>query len=120
MTLQPRVLSDRRVTAMVNVAADTNFDARFQSIVHRWYMNALTPVDRTYLSTTRVTVGEFDELIEQLKRGIELVNYHVELTECSTVVQEYLSRMFDSRVRNAYGQQDIACIGSACTYPPIL
>ena len=83
-------------------------------------MNGLTEVDRTYLSTTRVTVDEFDELTEQVKHGVELVNYHVELTECSTVVQEYLSRMFDSWVRNAYGQQDIACIGSACTYPPIL
>jgi hypothetical protein len=83
-------------------------------------MNGLTQEDRTYLSTTRVAVDEFDELTEQVKHGIELVNYHIELTECSTVVQVYLSRMFDSWVRNAYGGQDIACIGSACTYPPIL
>jgi hypothetical protein len=104
---------------MVTVVTDTNFDARFQSIVQRWYSNVLAQVDRIYLSTTRVAVDEFDELTEQFKRGIELVNYHVELTECSTVAQEYLSRMFDSWVTNAYGEQDIACIGSACTYRPI-
>ena len=105
---------------MVNVAADTSFDARFESIVQRWYMNGLTRADREYLSTTRVAVDEFDEITEQVKHGVELVNYHIELTECSTDVQEYLSGMFDSWIRNAYGQQDIACIRSACTYPPIL
>ena len=90
---------------MVNIAADPNFDARFESIVQRWYMNGLTQEDRTYLSTTRVTVDEFDELTEQVKHGVELVNYHIELTECTTDVQEYLSGMFDSWIRNAYGHK---------------
>jgi len=78
--------------------------------------------DRTYLFSTNVAVDEFVELTEQFnfKHGIELLNYHVKLTECATRVHECLSRKFDSWVRNAYGEQDIHFVGSACKYRPIL
>ena len=107
---------------MVNVEADKNFDTRFQKIVEQWHANALSQVDRTYLFSTNVAVDEFVELTEQFnfKHGIELLNYHVKLTECATRVHECLSRKFDSWVRNAYGEQDIHFVGSACKYRPIL
>ena len=90
-------------TAMVNIASDKTFDARFQSIIERWSTNYLTQVDRTYLFATTVTVNEFIELTEQfnLRHGIELIDYHLKLTEWPGEICEFFSRIFDTWVRNA-------------------
>ena len=61
---------------MAIVSADNHFDAQFSTIVERWYADALSQADRTYLLATPVSVTEFLQLIEQnnIKHDIELIN----------------------------------------------